>query len=283
MRPHAGVLDVLPAAESGPYGYAIDANVTGTVTAANASNPRRDIVYVELVDPAEGTGGTTPGVTPKYLAGTAAATPVAPATPARSMLLAEINVPAAGGGNPTVTWRAPVAVAAGGIVPVRTTAERDAVTYGTADAPVFVSLLGDLYRGVGSSFAPIGTGRTAVAAFTATGIGTGQILNAQVPGFVVPGKQAHAVRVQVTGWLFNGANAGNYTLFLRQNDAVVAETQIPYGNGYGDRRTVAFEFTATVQPGAHKFDVVSASGSASAGYDTAKTCQLTVTDLGPVS
>jgi len=63
-RAHAGVLDVMTAAEAGPYTYAIDASVSGAVDASNASNPRTDIVYVQLADPAEeGTPGQPPSVT----------------------------------------------------------------------------------------------------------------------------------------------------------------------------------------------------------------------------
>lgn len=124
---HAGVLDVQGAAEAGPYGYAVDASVSGSVTAANASNPRVDIVYVQLADPAEGDGTTTPGITVGYLAGTAAATPVAPATPARSLVLSQINVPKSGGGSPSVTFVAAYTVAAGGTLPVDTLTNLKAV------------------------------------------------------------------------------------------------------------------------------------------------------------
>lgn len=112
VLPHSGILDVETAATAGPYLYAVGANVTGSVTAANATNPRVDIVYVQLSDPAEGDGTSVPQVSVLYLAGTAAATPSAPATPARSMVLAQINVPKSGGGSPSVTWVAPVGRAA---------------------------------------------------------------------------------------------------------------------------------------------------------------------------
>jgi hypothetical protein len=105
-KPHAGILDVESAAEAGPYGYAVDANVTGAVTAANASNPRVDLLYARLSDPAESDGSTTPQVEILYLAGTAGSG-AAPATPARGSALAWINVPISGGGSPTVTWVAP--------------------------------------------------------------------------------------------------------------------------------------------------------------------------------
>ena len=74
---------------------------------------------MQVDDPSESDGSSVPAVTRKYLAGTVAST--APATPARSMVVAHINVPISGGGSPTVTWKAPYTVAAGGIQPVPTT------------------------------------------------------------------------------------------------------------------------------------------------------------------
>jgi len=62
--------------------FAIDAVASIAVTAADATNPRIDIVYVSSL------GAVT------YLAGTAAATPAAPATPAGGMLVAQISVAA---------------------------------------------------------------------------------------------------------------------------------------------------------------------------------------------
>lgn len=114
---HGGYLDLETAAEAGGYCYSFDTVQTGSVTAADATNPRVDIVYVQLSDPAESDGTSTPGVAIGYLAGTPAATPSAPATPARSMVLAQLNVPKSGGGSPSVTWVAPYSVGAGGIIP----------------------------------------------------------------------------------------------------------------------------------------------------------------------
>lgn len=139
VHPHVGVLDVLTPAEASAYLYAVDADVTApnNLTAADATNPRKDIVYATLTDPAEGTGGS-PGVTWGYTAGTASATPAVPATPARSMVLAVINVPKVGSGSPTVTPVWQYSVAAGADIPVRTSAERDAITFATAEYPVTV-------------------------------------------------------------------------------------------------------------------------------------------------
>lgn len=127
VTPHAGVLELEAAAEAGAYLYAIDANVTGSMTAADASNPRVDIVYVTLNDPAEGDGSSVPGVTVGYTAGTPAASPVAPAPPVRSMALFAISVPKVGGGSPTVTMTALEVGAAGSPVGVRSQAQRDSL------------------------------------------------------------------------------------------------------------------------------------------------------------
>jgi len=116
VTPFAGIIDLEAAAISGPYAFAFNANVTGAVTAASGSIARKDIVYVQINDNAEGDGTAgTPNIKIDYLAGTVAST--APATPARSFVIAEINVPISGGGSPTVSWVAPFSVAAGAILP----------------------------------------------------------------------------------------------------------------------------------------------------------------------
>lgn len=104
---HSGVLDVQAAAVAGPYLYATDGNDTSSISAADATNPRVDIVFVQINDTVQdGSGAESASV--GYLAGTPASSPVAPAAPARSLVLAQISVPKAGGGNPTVSWVAPV-------------------------------------------------------------------------------------------------------------------------------------------------------------------------------
>jgi hypothetical protein len=117
VLPHRGVLDLEASAAAGPYFYSIDANVTGAVNPANATNPRIDLISVQLSDPAEGDGTAAPLVVPVYTPGIPAAIPVAPAAPARSITLATINVPASGGGSPTVSWLAAYTAASGGIIP----------------------------------------------------------------------------------------------------------------------------------------------------------------------
>jgi len=109
-------MDVEVAAECGAYTYAVDAAITGAMTAAHATLPRVDILWMRVDDPPED-GTSVPLVAGGYTAGTAATTPSPPATPARCMVLGWVNVPASGGGSPTVTWVAPYAVAAGVLDP----------------------------------------------------------------------------------------------------------------------------------------------------------------------
>jgi hypothetical protein len=105
-------MDVEVAAECGAYTYANDAAITGAMTAAHATLARVDILWMRVDDPPED-GTSVPAVVGGYTAGTAASTPAAPATPARCMVLGWVNVPASGGGSPTVTWVAPILVAPG--------------------------------------------------------------------------------------------------------------------------------------------------------------------------
>lgn len=125
-QPFAGLCDGQVAGEAGPYPFAFDAVETGAVTAANGSNPRIDIIYVDVDDPSED-ASSVPLVTRKYLAGVAApaGTQVAPSAPAGCMTVAHINVPKSGGGSPTVTWVAPYCAAAGGVVYFNAKAEMD--------------------------------------------------------------------------------------------------------------------------------------------------------------
>jgi hypothetical protein len=132
---HRGVLDMEASAVAGAYVYSIDAAVTGSVTAADPSNPRVDSLCIQLSDPAEGDGTTNPGAAIVYTAGIPGATGGArgaaggpPNVPARSLELAQITVPKVGAGSPVVSMVAPYATTAGGILPVANQAARDALS-----------------------------------------------------------------------------------------------------------------------------------------------------------
>lgn len=78
------------------YFYMNDAAKPITLTAANGSNPRRDLIVVQIED-AAASGGNNTG-TARLVTGTPAASPVAPAVPANSIVLAEILLPAGAAG-----------------------------------------------------------------------------------------------------------------------------------------------------------------------------------------
>lgn len=123
VNPHAGVIDGEAANEAGPYTWSFDAVQTGTMNAAGAF-ARIDLISVQIndSDESDGTLTTTPSnASIVYTPGTAAA-PALPTQPPRSVVIAQINVPASGGGGPSVTWVAPGLVAAGGITPATTAA-----------------------------------------------------------------------------------------------------------------------------------------------------------------
>lgn len=94
---------------------------THAVPAADATNPRKDIVALQVQDHDEDSSGQRHAHT-VYVTGTPAPSPVEPALPSSSYRLATVDVPA-GSTTPTLTYNAPWAVAAGGIVPVRNDGE----------------------------------------------------------------------------------------------------------------------------------------------------------------
>lgn len=208
-KPFAGVADAQTAAEAGPYEFAFDANATGAVTAAHATLARTDIIQVRVDDPAESDGSSVPVAVRTYKAGTAGSG-VAATPDARCFVVANINVPASGGGSPTVTWVAPYAVAAGAILPVLTRAALPASgdyigMYADVFADSTVGLNG-LYRWSGTSWLAAGfacrMARTAttptVSAATFTDLSANANWStAQNIGFAA---YANGIIIPVTGW-----------------------------------------------------------------------------------
>lgn len=105
----------------GPYLAWLDASATLTLTAADGTNPRSDLVYLRVRDTdSDGTGARD--CSPQYIAGTPGASPVTPTIPAGTsgIVLAVISVPQSGGGSPTVSYASRgLSVAAGAIQPVQ--------------------------------------------------------------------------------------------------------------------------------------------------------------------
>lgn len=80
-------------ARQGTYLVPSDATVNVGIQAPDATNPRVDGVFAQVYDK-QADGGTRYGWQPIAVAGTPAASPVAPATPVSSLLLATVYVPA---------------------------------------------------------------------------------------------------------------------------------------------------------------------------------------------
>lgn len=118
---------------TGKGAYLTGATVTATIdalVAADATNPRRDRVVLEILDPDNGGGAGRKGQF-RVIAGTPSATaasgggyPAAPASP--SITLAYVDVPKSGNGSPSVTDQRPFTAAAGAPV-LANLAERDAM------------------------------------------------------------------------------------------------------------------------------------------------------------
>ncbi|MEV5347208.1 hypothetical protein [Streptomyces achromogenes] len=115
----AGVAVVQYQAAQGIYRVCLPAATTLTLTAAHATLSRIDLVYLRVWDNAVDASGLNQADA-VYLAGTPAASPVAP-TPSGTQIyipLAQITVPPSGGGSATVsTAVTQYTVAPGGILP----------------------------------------------------------------------------------------------------------------------------------------------------------------------
>lgn len=101
----------------------------GALLAADVTNPRRDRVVLEILDPDNGGGAGRKAQlrimdgTPNASAATGGGFPAAPTSP--FIDLGFVDVPKSGAGAPSVTINAPLTAAAGAPVPVRTRAEVD--------------------------------------------------------------------------------------------------------------------------------------------------------------
>lgn len=121
------IVDPGTAATVGAYLAVNTATASGAINPADSTNARLDRLDLVVPDDPAGAFGTAPVI--QYTAGVASATPQLPATPARSMPLATINVPKVGGGNPSVTATYPYTAAAGGVIPTADSTQSPANPY----------------------------------------------------------------------------------------------------------------------------------------------------------
>lgn len=101
----AAIVQSAASAIAGAYLAYLDASWTNALTAADGTFTRIDLVYLRVRD-TDMDGSGFRDCTPVYLAGTPAASPVAPSIPGSTsaIVLATINVPKSGTGSPSVSY-----------------------------------------------------------------------------------------------------------------------------------------------------------------------------------
>ncbi|MCC3276368.1 hypothetical protein LJ753_10850 [Arthrobacter sp. zg-Y20] len=97
--------------------------VEGTIGAADSTNPRRDRIVLEVLDPDNGSGGTDRKGRLRLVPGTASAGAGLPPLQARQLHVGSILTPRANGGNPSALEDPFFTAAAGAPVPVRDAAD----------------------------------------------------------------------------------------------------------------------------------------------------------------
>lgn len=128
IQPGAVVIPGNSGVGNGCYRTALGAVETGNLTARNATNPRIDLLVYRVLDDDVITTHDAYTARIELIAGTPAASPVAPALPAMAVELARITVPATAGGAASVdkSFRM-YAAATGGKLPVQSAARLPAV------------------------------------------------------------------------------------------------------------------------------------------------------------
>lgn len=207
----------------GVYVVPVTATESGALTAADATFARKDILVLKVEDAEAGDANRQASVA--YLTGTPSATPSAPAVPAKSLLLATIDVPKTGAGSPAVTQNTKYTVASGGILPTLT---RPASPY--AGMTIFNLTSGVMEYWGGSMWIPLSGGSPSVLVQTVAGSGTWT-------------KPANAkwVRVQLWGGGGGGGGAGATSAPVSNQ----AESGGGGGGGYCEKVYDASDLNAT--------------------------------------
>lgn len=128
----------------------------GALAAADVTNPRRDRVVIEILDPDNGGGAGRKGQarvitgTPNVSAATGGGYPPEPSGPV--LTIGYVDVPKSGGGNPVVTLTAPYTAAAGAPVPVRDATEMNALPKRSDALCQRLDLGGVIYTCTGSAW-----------------------------------------------------------------------------------------------------------------------------------
>lgn len=147
-------------ASLGPWRIALDASISEAMPARPGTGQSRIDLIVAYIEDTDSSVGTTRDVYFARVPGTPGTSPTAPSAPALSIVLATLNVPASG--TVTVTPSAARTVAAGGILPVATSAERDVLPDPWDGLTVKNAQTGllEVYSAAAAAFQPISLGDT---------------------------------------------------------------------------------------------------------------------------
>lgn len=136
-----------------PWDFTLPSAITLDLPARPSSgNSRRDLIVARIYDPDSGLGSVRE-MKIERIGGTPGSNPSAPQQPALSLRLAELLVPDSG--SITVTANRARTVAAGGVLPVETTTERDAVAGTYPGLVVYNAQTGQLEVRTGSAWVPV--------------------------------------------------------------------------------------------------------------------------------
>lgn len=224
-QPFSGYIELEASGTNSGYLFAFGSVTSGAIAPAGGS-ARTDCIWVQIADSNTSDGSTgAPRVIIDYSQGTT--TP-----PARAFVIAQINVPATGGGSPTVTWVAPYTAAAGGILPVPA---------GVYPASLYVGQYIDdpnvgLMRSDGTSWRPYGAAWVPI--IPAIGVNAGGAAVLSSGGAVNVTNAASAIRLDGIFANFNrvkmhyrkSAASTTSTMSLQLTDA----TKTPVATGYDD-------------------------------------------------
>lgn len=123
LGPCAAMIDPMRVTNQGMYGWASDANITGSIEPAHDTYARIDRLFVDLLDDTAGDGSGEIDGSVTYQAGQPSANPQAPNY--AGLLVGTITVPPLGGGSPTVQLNPARYASAGAPLPVYGQPERD--------------------------------------------------------------------------------------------------------------------------------------------------------------
>lgn len=157
MNVRLGAGGCVVATAKGAYvtGFAATTTVDA-LQAADVTNPRRDRVVIEILDPDNGGAAGRKGQarvitgTPNASAATGGGYPAEPSGPV--LTIGHVDMPKSGAGSPVLTMTAPYTAAAGAPIPVRNVTEMNALPKRNGDQCIRLDLGGDMFTCNGSAW-----------------------------------------------------------------------------------------------------------------------------------